>query len=123
MRSTPLLCLLLATPTLWAQTPASPAAPTVAPAQVPAEAPKPRTEDRVELEATQITGNSELPRVMYVVPWKRAMAGDLSGRPARSLLDQVLEPVDREVFVRQTRYYQALRQAPASPAAAPPKSP
>lgn len=123
MRSTPLLCLLLATPTLWAQTPASPAAPTVAPAQVPAEAPKPRTEDRVELEATQITGNSELPRVMYVVPWKRAMAGDLSGRPARSLLDQVLEPVDRDVFQRQTRYYQALRQAPASPVAAPPKSP
>ena len=57
MRSRLLLCLCLATPTLWAQTPASSAAPPAAPSQTPAETPKPRTEDRVELEATQITGN------------------------------------------------------------------
>jgi hypothetical protein len=65
--------------------------------------------DRIELEATQITGNAELPRVMYVVPWKRPELGELGGRPAKSLLDEVLEPVDRDVFRRQNRYYEALR--------------
>ena len=66
-------------------------------------------QDRLELEATQITGNRELPRVMYVVPWKRADLGDLTGRPVNSLLDEVLAPVDRDVFRRQNRYYEALR--------------
>lgn len=65
--------------------------------------------DRIELEATQITGNAELPRVMYVVPWKRPELGELDGRPARSLLDEVLAPVDRDVFRRQNSYYEALR--------------
>ena len=73
--------------------------------------------DRVELGTTQITGNAELPRVMYVVPWKRTELGDLSGKPAKSLLDEVLAPVDRDVFQRQNRYYDALR--PDAPAAAP----
>jgi hypothetical protein len=66
-------------------------------------------QDRLELDATQITGNRELPRVMYVVPWKRADLGDLSSRPVRSLLDEVLSPVDRDVFQRQNHYYEALR--------------
>jgi hypothetical protein len=65
--------------------------------------------DHVELDTTQITGNRELPNVMYVVPWKRPELGDFSGRPPRSLLDELLAPVDREVFQRQNRYYTALR--------------
>lgn len=70
--------------------------------------------DRVELENTQITGNRELPKVMYVVPWKRPDLGDFGGRPAKSLLDELLEPVDRDVFRRQNRYFEALQpDAPA----------
>jgi hypothetical protein len=67
------------------------------------------SQDRIELDTTQITGNRELPRVLYVVPWKRPDLGDLGGRPANSLLDEVLAPVDRDVFRRQNRYYQALK--------------
>jgi hypothetical protein len=65
--------------------------------------------DRVELENTQITGNRELPKVMYVVPWKRPDLGDFGGRPAKSLLDELLAPVDRDVFKRQNRYFEALQ--------------
>ncbi len=72
-------------------------------------APARRAQDRIELDTTQITGNRELPRVLYVVPWKRPDLGDLAGRPANSLLDEVLSPVDRDVFRRQNRYYQALK--------------
>ena len=67
--------------------------------------------DRVELETTDITGNRELPKVLYIVPWKRSDLGDLVGKPPNSLLDEVLEPIDRDVFLRQNRYYDAL-QAP-----------
>jgi hypothetical protein len=65
--------------------------------------------DRLELEATDITGNSELPKVLYIVPWKRSDLGDMVGRPVNSLLDEVLQPLDRDVFNRQNRYYDALK--------------
>ncbi len=75
------------------------------------------------LDPTQITGNKELPNVMYVVPWKRPDIGDLGGRPAKSLIDEVLAPVDRDVFRRQNRYFAALQAqtaaAPAKPTVAP----
>ncbi len=62
--------------------------------------------DRLDLDTTQITGNKELPKVMYVVPWKHSDLGDLTGKPANSLVDEVLQPVDRDVFNREERYYQ-----------------
>jgi hypothetical protein len=65
--------------------------------------------DRIELGTTQISGNAELPKVMYVVPWRRADLGGVEGRPANSLLDEALTPVDRDVFRRQNRYYAALQ--------------
>ena len=64
-----------------------------------------KASDRIDLDTTQITGNKELPKVMYVVPWKRADLGDLTGKPANSLVDEVLQPVDRDVFNREERYY------------------
>lgn len=73
------------------------------------------TRDRVNLDTTTITGNRELPRVLYVVPWKNADPGDLSGRPANSLLDEVLAPVDRDVFRRQLRYYSQFDHHVATP--------
>ena len=45
---------------------------------------------------------------MYVVPWKSANIGDLSGKPMNSLLDEVLAPVDREEFRREVAYYDAV---------------
>ena len=68
-----------------------------------------KAEDHLQLDTTQITGNQELPKVLYIVPWKRSDLGDLLGRPANSLLDEVLQPVDRDVFRRENRYYDALK--------------
>ncbi len=43
--------------------------------------------DRLELEATDVTGNSELPKVLYIVPWKPSELGDMAAsageQPAR----------------------------------------
>jgi len=86
---------------------------------------KPVAKDRLELDTTQITGNRELPKVLYIVPWKRADLGDLLGKPVNSLLDEVLEPVDRDVFKRENRYYRALQPdtAAAAPSSAPAQPP
>ena len=67
-----------------------------------------KAQDRLDLETTQITGNRELPKVMVVVPWKRSDIGDLVGRPVNSLVDEALQPVDREVFRREIDYYSTL---------------
>ena len=61
--------------------------------------------DRLELGRTEITGNQELPKVLYIVPWQKSDPGDLMGRPVNTLLDEVLAPLDREEFVRQVEYY------------------
>lgn len=80
-----------------------------------------RALDRLELDTTQITGNRELPKVMVVVPWKKSDIGDLVGRPVNSLVDEALQPVDREVFRREVDYYGAL--APDRPASGPSAGP
>lgn len=77
----------------------------------------PKGPDRVELETTDITGNRELPKVLYIVPWKRSDLGDLVGKPPNSLLDEVLQPIDRDVFLRENRYYDALKPDAARPKA------
>jgi hypothetical protein len=78
-----------------------------------------KSSDRIELDTTQISGNRELPRVMYVVPWRRPDPGEFAGRPPNSLLDEALTPVDRDVFKRQNRYYSELVGEPASPKSQP----
>ena len=61
--------------------------------------------DTLELSRTEVTGNQELPKVLYIVPWQKSNPGDLMGRPVNTLLDEVLAPVDREEFIRQVEYY------------------
>lgn len=65
--------------------------------------------DRADLEGTQITGSRELPKVLYIVPWKKPLPTDLVGRPATSLLDEILAPLDRDVFRREVDYHAQLQ--------------
>ena len=60
-----------------------------------------------------MTGNRELPKVLYIVPWRKPDPGDLAGRPVNSLLDEVLAPIDREEFLRQVDYYSDLDEQAA----------
>ena len=61
--------------------------------------------DEITLGTTEITGNQELPKVLYIVPWQNAEPGELTGKPVNTLLDEVLAPLDREEFTRQVDYY------------------
>jgi hypothetical protein len=62
-------------------------------------------QDRADIDRTQIIGNRELPKVLYIVPWKKPLPGALAGRPLQSVLDEALAPVDRDVFRRQVDYH------------------
>ena len=72
-------------------------------------------QDRADIDRTQIIGNRELPKVLYIVPWKKPMPGELSGRPLASVLDEALAPVDRDVFRRQVDYAGLVQAKPAAP--------
>ncbi len=62
--------------------------------------------DRIELESISIIGNKELPKMLYIVPWKNSELPDMNVPPIESLIDEALAPVDRDSFKRKIRYYQ-----------------
>lgn len=74
--------------------------------------------DRIQLDTTVVTGNRELPKVLYIVPWKKADLGDLPAQPFNTLLDEVLAPVDRDVFRREVTYYGAIAAGADAPGGA-----
>jgi len=87
-------------------------------APVPARTAQPKT-DRLELGTATVTGDREQPKVMYIVPWKKSDIGDLTAKPMNSLVDEILAPVDRDVFKREVIYYRAVEST--SQNGAPPK--
>ena len=90
------------------------------PSRAPAAGSKaPGAADRLKLNTATVTGDREQPKVMYIVPWKRADIGDLSGKPMNSLLDEALAPVDRDEFKREVAYYDAMQAAPHNGASTP----
>ena len=66
-------------------------------------------QDRADIDRTQITGNRELPKVLYIVPWKKPLPGVLAGRPVHSVLDEALAPVERDVLRREIDYLRQQR--------------
>ena len=46
--------------------------------------------------------------MLYIVPWKESGIVDLAGKPVNSLLDEVLAPLDREVFQRQVTLFRSV---------------
>jgi hypothetical protein len=75
-------------------------------------------QDRADLDRTQIIGNRELPKVLYIVPWKKPLHGNMGGRAVTGVVDEALAPIDRDVLRRQVSYDAQIRAAVAGPAAA-----
>ncbi len=77
---------------------------------------RPASTDRLQLDTTIVTGNRELPKVLYIVPWKKADMGELPSQPFNSLLDEVLQPLDRDAFRRVVSYYGVVSGTGETPA-------
>src|SRR5882672_4103172 len=65
---------------------------------------EPKTKEDVNMSGMSILGNDEAPKSLVIVPWK---SSQLATTPAISrLLDDSMQPVDKDVFLRELAYYQ-----------------
>ena len=67
-----------------------------------------QAEQRLQMDGTAIIGNKELPKVLYIVPWKASEPVALETPGISSVLDEDFKPVDRSAFKRQVKYYNEL---------------
>ena len=56
------------------------------------------------MSGMSILGNEEAPKSLVIVPWKSSEMGDAIS--LSDTLDDRATPVDKEVFLRQLRYYE-----------------
>ena len=64
--------------------------------------------ERLQMDGTAIIGNKELPKILYIVPWKTAEPLALKTPPFNSVLDEKFQPIERSTFRRQLLYYNEL---------------
>ena len=95
---------ILTTAMLLASAAAAATPPPPTPPTPPDTSPAEERVDRADIDRTTITGHKELPKVLYIVPWKKPLPGNVTSRARTSVLDEALAPVDRDVFRRQLRY-------------------
>lgn len=62
----------------------------------------------LQMEGTEITGNKELPKVLYIVPWKSVRRFEIEAPPITSIMDQKLIPLERASFQRTIHYHDAI---------------
>ena len=66
--------------------------------------------EEMELDGMAVFGNRELPKALFIVPWKDPDAGLAPDRPVNSLIDEALQPVDPDVFRRKLQYYDTVHK-------------
>lgn len=70
-------------------------------AEDPPAAPEEKGEERNL--GMSVVGNHEAPKSLVIVPWKSSELGTKPG--VSGMLDDLAQPVDREVFRRELEYY------------------
>lgn len=68
-------------------------------------------EETIRMEGMSVIGNKESPNLLYIVPWKSPKLPDMEGPLVLSrIVDQALQPVSREVLIREELYREARQQ-------------
>jgi len=62
------------------------------------------------MSGMSILGNEEAPKSLVIVPWKSSELGDSIS--LTDTLDDRATPVDKEVFLRELRYYEIRKSDP-----------
>ena len=73
-------------------------------------------DERIDMEAMSIIGNKELPNVLYILPWKQAELPGMVELPLSSLINDALQPIDRQTMLRRQFYKQIIKQQGVVPA-------
>jgi hypothetical protein len=66
--------------------------------------------ENMDMEGMSVIGNRELPKALFIVPWKDPTAELTPERPVNSLVDEALQPVDPEVFRRKLDYFDTVHK-------------
>jgi hypothetical protein len=74
------------------------------PAAVKPAAKAEKAADAKTLSGISILGNQEAPKSLVIVPWKGSEIGDMPG--LSRLLDDSVQPVDKDVFMRELSFYE-----------------
>lgn len=65
-----------------------------------------RAEETIEMELTVVKGNKELPKVLYIVPWKRLADGNIKQKLVlHSLFEDAFDPIEPHAFERYVEDY------------------
>ncbi len=67
-------------------------------------------EETLDLDGMSIIGNRELPKALFIVPWKDPEAALAPERPVNSLINNALQPVDPDVFRRKLQYFDTVHK-------------
>jgi hypothetical protein len=66
-----------------------------------------KKDDVVEMSGISIIGNRELPKTLFIVPWKNSEVGVET--ELTNTLNEGMQPLDQEVFKRELDYYEFSR--------------
>jgi hypothetical protein len=66
-----------------------------------------KKEEVVEMSGISIIGNRELPKTLFIVPWKNSEVGVET--ELTNTLNEGMQPLDPEVFERELDYYEFSR--------------
>ena len=70
-----------------------------------------QAQDEVQMKGMAVIGNSELPKALFIVPWKDPEAALAAEQPVNSLINETLQPVDPDVFRRKLEYFETVRKS------------
>jgi len=72
---------------------------------VPGNEPTPgKPQGDVQMSGMSVLGNDDSPTSLALVPWKTSQLGDAPS--ISKLLDDSMQPVDKDVFMRELAYYE-----------------
>ncbi len=66
--------------------------------------------EQLDMDGMAVIGNRELPKALFIVPWKDPEAGMAPDRPLNTLVDDALQPVDPDVFRRKLQYFDTVHK-------------
>jgi len=67
-------------------------------------------QEDLQLDGMAVVGNRELPKALFIVPWKAPDAAVAPDRPVNTLINEALQPVDPDVFRRQLEYFETVHR-------------
>jgi hypothetical protein len=67
-------------------------------------------QEELQLDGMAVVGNRELPKALFIVPWKTPEAAMAPDRPVNTLINDVLQPVDPDVFRRKLEYFETVHR-------------